>query len=282
LALVKRDLANFKIYGLAAAGCFLATFINPLGWHIYQGTAATVGSFVQTEITEWWPYYRNMPMPGSLPGLLYILAFVVLELRYRTSPALEARLLSWLFLFLGFYQFRYLAFFFLFSTVPLALHLDRLLSNRPSDIELKKSLLIAGIALACALPWAYARSQPALGLPQMLSERDTRYLESHFPHARLLNHWNFGGIFIFYTRGRIPLFVDGRASTAYPDAVLRDFFKLGRSEVREADWDGVLGKYRIDTVLWVRTHEALRQFLVGKRGWKEAYTGSYVSLYVKP
>jgi hypothetical protein len=64
--------------------------------------------------------------------------------------------------------------------------------------------------------------------------------------------------------------------------LLRDYFKLGQSEVNEADWDKVLEKYKIDTVLWVKAHEALRQFLVGKRGWKEAYDGSYASIYVKP
>ncbi len=282
LTLLRRDWVNFKLYGLAAVGCVLATFINPLGWHIYQGTASTMGSFVQAEITEWWPYHRNITIPGSIPGMLYILVFVVLELRYRGFCPLGARLLSWLFLFLGFYQFRYMAFFFLFSAVPLALHLDRLLPKRSDDLSLKRIFLAAGLAIACALPLVYMHVKPAFGLPQMLTGRDVGYLKTHFPHARLLNHWNYGGLFIFYTRGAIPLFVDGRAATAYPDGLLRDYFKLGRSEVREADWDMVLAKYRIDTVLWVRTHDALRRFLVGKRGWKEAYDGSYVSLYVKP
>jgi hypothetical protein len=44
----------------------------------------------------------------------------------------------------------------------------------------------------------------------------------------------------------------------------------------------VLEKYKIDTVLWPKAHEALRRFLVDKRGWKEAYTGSYASIYVRP
>ena len=116
----------------------------------------------------------------------------------------------------------------------------------------------------------------------MLSEQDVRYLQSHFSHARLLNHWNYGGILIFRDRGAIPVFVDGRASTAYPDDLLRDFFKLSQFEINEAAWDAVLAKYKIDTVLWIKTHEELRQFLVGKRGWKEAYTGSYASIYAKP
>ena len=62
----------------------------------------------------------------------------------------------------------------------------------------------------------------------MLSEQDARYLQTHFPHARLLNHWNVGGILIFFTRGSVPVFVDGRAATAYPDDLLRDYFKLVR------------------------------------------------------
>ena len=282
VALLRRDWVNFKIYGFVGCGCFIATFINPLGWHIYEGVTGTLGNFVQAYITEWWPYYRNITIPGSIPGILYILIFVAFELRYRGFCPLEARLLSWLFLFLGLYQFRYMSFFFIFSTVPLSLHLDRLLPKRSNNSEVERLLLFAGILMACALPLVDMQIDPALGLPQMLSEQDILYLETHFPHARLLNHWNYGGILIFRTRGAIPVFVDGRASTAYPDALLRDYFKLAQLEVNEADWDAVLAKYQIDTVLWVKAHEELRRFLVGKRGWKEAYTGLYASIYVKP
>jgi hypothetical protein len=175
-----------------------------------------------------------------------------------------------------------MSFFFLFSTVPLALRLDQLLAKGADNFKVQRSLLSAGIIAACALPLIYMKIDPALGLPEMLSEQDVLYLQTHFPHARLLNHWNYGGILIFRNRGAIPVFVDGRASTAYPDDLLRDYFKLGQSEVNETAWDTVLEKYKIDTVLWVKAHEELRQFLVGKRGWKEAYAGSYASIYVKP
>ena len=116
----------------------------------------------------------------------------------------------------------------------------------------------------------------------MLSEQDALYLQTHFSHARLLNHWNVGGILIFRTHGAVPVFVDGRAATAYPDALLRDYFRLIDDEIDETAWDRVLEKYQIDAVLWVKAHEQLRRFLVDKRGWKEDYAGSYVSIYVKP
>jgi putative effector of murein hydrolase LrgA (UPF0299 family) len=282
VALLKRDWVGFKIYGFVGVGCFIATVINPLGWHIYEGLASVLGHFSQAYITEWWPYYRNITVPGSIPGIIYILIFVAFELRYWRLRPVEPRLLSWLFLFLGLYQFRYMSFFFMFSTVPLALLFDRLLPKRPNNSTVERSLLAAGIIAMCALPLVYMQIVPALGFPQNISEQDVRYLQTHFPHARLLNHWNYGGVLIFRTRGSIPVFVDGRASTAYPDGLLRDYFKLVQSEFDENAWDAVLEKYRIDTVLWVKAHEDLRRFLVAKRGWKEVYAGSYASIYAKP
>jgi hypothetical protein len=284
VALLKRDWVNLKIYSFAGAGCFIATLINPLGWHIYEGVATTLGHFVQAYITEWLSYFQNMTMPGSIPGIIYILIFVTLELRYRNSRPipLEPRILSWLFLFLGLYQFRYMSFFFLFSTVPLALHIDRLLPKRLNHFEVRKSFLAAGIIGTCVLPLTFMLIEPAVGLPEMLSEQDALYLRTHFSHVRLLNHWNVGGLLIFRTQGTVPVFVDGRAATAYPDGLLRDYFRLVKWKIDEAAWDMVLEKYHIDAVLWVKAHDELRRFLVGKRGWKEEYAGLYESIYVKP
>jgi hypothetical protein len=283
VALLRRDWASVRIYALAGIGCLIATFINPLGWRVYDGSAATIGHFVQAHIGEWKSWYRNMSMPESIPGILYVLIFVVLELRFRKSPCpVEARLLSWLFLFLGIHQFRYVSFFFLFAAVPLALHLDRLLGERLNQSEIQKALLAAGIAGACALPWAYVMAKPGMRLPPMISEQDARYLQTHLPQARMLNHWNAGGLLIFYTRGSVPLFVDGRAATAYPDDVLHDYFMLIQDEIDEAVWDRLIEKYRLDMVLWVKAHDQLRQFLVGKRGWKEEYVGAFDTIYVKP
>jgi hypothetical protein len=285
VALLRQDWTNFRLYALTGAGCLIAILINPLGFHIYDGVTATLGNFVQANITEWMSYFDNMTMPGSIPGIIYIVIFVALELRYRGSSAvpLEARLLSWLFLCLGFYQYRYLSFFFLFSTVPLALHLDWLLPKRLNNFEVQKSLFAAGIIGACALPLTFAHIRPALALPdELLSEQDARYLQANFSHARILNHWNVGGILIFRTHGAVPVFIDGRAATAYPDGLLRDYFKLVKWDIDEASWDTTLEKYGIDAVLWPTAHDVLKRFLVDKRGWKEQYVGSHESLYVKP
>jgi hypothetical protein len=284
VALLRRDWANFKIYGYTGAGCLVAIFINPLGWHIYDGLTATLGHFVQSEITEWRSYYMNMSWPGSIPGIVYMLIFVGFELGYRSSRPipLQARLLSWLFLLLGLYQFRYMSFFFLFSTVPMALHIGRLLPKQFDHFEIQRALLAAGIVGACALPVTFLRAEPTLGLSDLLTEQDARYLQTHFSQVRVLNHWNVGGLMIFRTKGTVPVFVDGRAATAYPDDLLRVYFKLAQWEIDETVWDMVLEKYRIGAVLWIKGHEQLTRFLVDKRGWKLEYTGSSEVIYAKP
>jgi hypothetical protein len=282
-ALLRRDWANFRNYCLAGVGCLIAIFVNPLGWHVYDGVRATLGHFVQADISEWRSYFHNIELPGSIPGIAYALTFAALELRYRNSTRVppEARVLAWLFLVLGLYQFRYAAFFFIFSSVPMALHIDRLLPKRLSGSEVQRAMLAAGIVGILLLPFTFVQVRPALTLPDMLSEEDARYLVAHSSQARLLNHWNIGGLLIFRTKGSVPVFVDGRAATAYPDELLRDYLKLIQWDIDEATWDGVISKYGIDAVLWIRAHDPLRHFLVSERGWKEEYTGAYVSLYTR-
>lgn len=262
LATLKRDWRHAKSYALAFFACAAAALVNPLGWHIYVGVAATLGNVVQAYITEWWPYYRDLSWPGSIPNVTYIMFFIALELRSRNRDFPEPRLLTWLFLILGLYQFRYMAFFFLFSTLPMAKHVDRLLPQLNPQ-EVTKSLRSAGAVICALLPVLYLAMRPAFGLPQMITAADVHYLEAHFPHARMLNHWNYGGLLVYYEHGSVPIFVDGRAATAYPESVLRDYFTLASETVNAAAWDKVLTKYRIDAVLWMNTHTQLRQFLTG-------------------
>ena len=48
--------------------------------------------FVQDYIGEWESYYQNMSMPKSLPGIIYALIFMALELRFfRSSCPIETR-----------------------------------------------------------------------------------------------------------------------------------------------------------------------------------------------
>jgi hypothetical protein len=282
VSLIRRDEPAFRSYVLIMAACVGATLFNPLGWHVYEGVLGTLGHFVQQYITEWQPYYAMATLPQCIPACAYMLMFVVLELSGGNKVPAEARILSWCFLFLGLSQQRYLSIFFLFSPLPIALHLSKP-GWRPlsSSID-NKSLGSIGLAVLCLLPFFFSRvvfDKP--GLPAIYPDAEISYLEQHFPNARLLNHWNYGGILIFRSRGKIPVFVDGRAATAYPDGLLRDYFDLITWDVNEAAWKRVLQKYNIDVVLWPRAHGQLATYLVDKEKWTQVYSGTIANVYVK-
>ncbi|QQO19464.1 hypothetical protein JJB98_05885 [Bradyrhizobium diazoefficiens] len=285
VALLRRDWVNFKYLGFTGVACLAATLINPLGWHIYIGVIETLGHFVQAYITEWRSYFENIRVPGSIAGLTYILIFVALELRQGRSVAVpvEARLFSWLFLGLGFYEYRYMSFFYLFSTIPLALHFDLILPKQLKVLAADGKLFTSIAIVICALPLVFMLKAPALALSDdLISEQDAIYLKTNLSHARVLNHWNVGGPLIARTHGAVPVFIDGRAATAYPDSLLRDYFRLAKWDIDESAWVEILEKYEIDAVLWPTGHDVLRRFLVDKRGWKEQYVGIHETLYTKP
>jgi hypothetical protein len=282
VALLKWNTRDFTLYIAIALTCVAATFVNPLGWHIYEGVFGTIGHFVQRYITEWQPYFGATTLTQAVPTCAYIAVFCILEIVDRRAVPPEARILSWCFLFLGLWQLRYLSIFFLFSTVPLALHLGNVVAFFAKDAANRHWMAATGILILCSLPFLYWRAVPANpGLPAIYPEAEVGYLQDHLPAGHVLNHWNYGGFIIFRTRGRIPVFVDGRAATAYPDSVLRDYFQLITWDVNAAAWQAVLEKYDIDAVLWPKAHTALAEFLVGKQGWTRAYSGDIANVYIR-
>ncbi len=282
-ALLKRNAPDFATYLLVAAACLVATFVNPLGWHVYVGVFGTLGHFVQHYITEWQPYYRMLRVPQCITPCAYIVLFAVLEIADRRNGPVEARILSWCFLLLGFWQLRYLSIFFLFSAVPIAVHLSNLNSPFIKQRVSQYRMAMAALIIFAALPFLYWYVVPAKAdLPPIYPDVEVAYLQQHFPHAHVLNHWNYGGYVIFRTRGEVPIFVDGRAATAYPDSVLRDYFELITWDVNQPAWEAALEKYHVEAVLWPKAHTPLAAFLVGKLGWTEAYSGKFANVYVRP
>jgi hypothetical protein len=283
MALLRRDFSLFGRYVAFGLVSVAVTFVNPVGAAVYEGVLGTVGHFALDHITEWMPFFRIVGYPECLPLCLYALVFAALELANIRARPIEARLLSWAFLIAGIWKLRYLSLFLVFSTVPLALHLDHLLPRVFARRVNDRHLGLAGAALLCCLPllcWRSVPPNPGL-LPQIYPRAEIDWLIAHPPHAHLLNHWNYGGFLIFRTRGAIPVFVDGRSATAYPDSLLHDYFPLMNLQVDPATWQRVLAKYRIDTIMWPKAHTALQDYLTGS-GWQLAYSGPIANIYVKP
>ena len=89
--------------------------------------------------------------------------------------------LGWAVAIVGLFYFRadewptyVVAFFFIFSTVPIALHNDRLLPERLSRPDIRRAMLAAGLTGVLVLPLAFIQVRPALALPGNHVSRSVR------------------------------------------------------------------------------------------------------------
>jgi len=106
------------------------------------------------------------------------------------------------------------------------------------------------------------------------------FLEAHYPHAHLINHYNFGGYLIFYGHGKIPLFVDGRGATAYPDQLMKDYVCF-----QDAcdGWESILDRYQVDGIMIPseKTFSFLQDRFDQRKGWKTVFKGPLATIYMR-
>lgn len=124
---------------------------------------------------------------------------------------------------------------------------------------------------------AFFADKPIM-LPPDLSQ-EIAFIEKHHPKARLLNPYNLGGPLIFYTRGQIPVFIDGRERSAFPKEVVRDYFIFRNGS---DGWEEVLDRYRIDGVIAGRQdgHNLPERF-TGRPGWRLAFEGPEAMIFMR-
>lgn len=282
-ALWQKQFDLFRRYLVTGLACLCAMMINPQGIGLLHGVLLTLHHPASEHISEWQPLLRELSLPASLPAVAYILFFIFIDLMNKRDVPLPMRLLSWMWLMLGFKSTRFLVLFFLFSAPLLAIGLDR---RYPLFPRLHMSRIRAGFvaaALLLALPFLYQKAFPigATWPDIYYPGEEITYLEQHLPKARLLNHWNFGGYIIFATHGAIPVFIDGRSSTAYPDEVIAEYNGLLEGPQMHEHWEKLLEKYQIDAVLWPKPLTQASEFFIGNPRWKLVYSGPVATLYAK-
>jgi hypothetical protein len=269
-ALRNRNKPHFLRLMAVALPCLLATLINPLGMEIYTGMLRTIGHSVRGHVSEWQPFFSGMSWPGSALCILYIILFVVYEIRAGKKPEIAARLPAWFWLLMGLKELRYMALFLILSAPLLAAHLSE--RRLPAKIP-NAALIMPLLVMLLALPVLWKDNFPrGVRYPEgIYPEKEVVYLREHDADKRILNHWNYGGYIIFATHGVLPVFIDGRATTAYPDNVISDFTLLPEKK----NWSEILTKYKIGAILWPN---ALEQPMVDSH-WHVAFKGDVATVY---
>jgi len=244
-ALVHHRYGRVKVLTATFIACLLAMLVNPMGWQVLEGANRSLSSPLVAVLNEWRPL--QFGKTDLFPALFAVIVIASGCLHLRSIPPAD-RLLAGVWLIYGLASIRMLiiATIFIFPVLAVALHhrlvaYDRTGAIRRKDDEYaadttspkgrKVGACFALITLALLfspLPERALWPQPADFASGLAPKEEIAFIEANYPALRFLNSYNFGGYLIYARRGKIPVFIDGRATTAYPWQVAEDYIAFHR------------------------------------------------------
>ncbi len=292
-AVWERDWNKAKTLCYASMLLLAATLMNPWGYGIYAGISRSVGSYTAQYVAEW----QSVQFIKHLPVTVYVMA-VIVSARF-TSPTIKLadKLLVLFWLPVGLYSIRYMHMAVIITAPCLALFIRESLEagrwsqcyqakNQEFMADMSKQRvqnIAAGISLALVLLLALPLIQKMalrkeVGFSASNSPRqELKYIRDHLADKKFFTDYNLGGFIIFETSGTFPVFVDGRAETAYSKELMQDYFNIIYAS---ADWQKLMDKYTVEAAL-IGKNIRLTEFLGASPDWRIAYEGQAAVVFVK-
>jgi len=248
--------ARFRVLALAIVACIAVVPLNPYGTAMYAYPLETLRSrAMQSYIGEW--LSPDFHQPRYLPTLAMILATIAL-------PALSPRrlrprevLLLCVTTFAALRSVRHIAIYTLIASPILSAMVLTWLQvhwrrpeAKPSRMTPAKTffnaLLLTGFFVFVVVRVRHVSQHQAEAEAKELPTAAVSFIASHRPPAPMLNHYNWGGYFIWKLYPEYRVYIDGRADL-YGDAFMDDlattFYLRGDS------WRSPLEKWGIRTVV---------------------------------
>lgn len=301
-ALVKRD--YFQLMRLTGIGglCAITVLINPLGISIFEAVMRTMQSPLAAYLIEWQPLNIADPMTA-----IYLLLFLGTSGFLLGSLPLAERLLALGGFLLALSNGRMFQVAVCLSVPYFALALQARIADSPfaarfaykdadymADLSKPLAVLAAkalalGLAVFVALPASNILLLEKTFTPsgQYAPKGAVNYILENHPQIRFLTHYNFGGYIIYETRGRLPVFIDGRADTAYPRDVATDdliFFNSPlineKQLLPQPSFKELIRKYGIGGILTQRD-DMLDRLLPMDGEWQRVYHDKTASVLVR-
>lgn len=292
-ALIRRQWQWFgRLAAISVLCALIVPAFNPYGPGIYFGVERTLHNAMNQYIEEWIPFDFATHIGVST----WMALFAVLSIfRAREIPLADKWLSAFWFVSMM-VSIRHASIFMVVTFPMMAADLQSIVSRarRPRFDRLEALALRFNPALRIGMMLV---ALTAVTLNARLTERfenEHYYLVSrgfdfrpaaawvgnHLEGKRVLNDYNFGGTLLYVTKGAFPVFVDGRAGSAYSEEVLLDYRTF---EQFHPGWEKVLDKYQIDAIamqnsrpfVQFSSHEQIQS------RWQLEYRDEVVSVFVR-
>jgi len=287
-AILLKKWSRLKKLLIISAICALTLPINPLGLDLIPATLRTLNSAMSEYIVEWKP-------PVILKDILITIHFTIFLFAFnrnkKTSIGEYAICIG--LLLLGLCQKRNYEIFVLISAPYIAINLSEFFAQFPKliekDEEFKRDFesskgRITMFIIACIVTLFFCiPATRNIVIPDEKfgwQKKDIpfeaiAFIEKNYPDVMFYNRYRYGGYLIYFTK--IPVFIDGRERTAYPQELIDDYITLIEMKY---DWEKVLEKHNINGILLPNLDTRLVYFENSPK-WKKAFEGNVATIYVK-
>ena len=255
--------------------------INPYGVRLYAYPFQTLHSrSMLAYISEW--VSPDFHEAKYAPLLLMIVGTMVLPVLSPRRLRPRELVLLVAVTYAALRSVRHIPIYVLVAVPILSTMLDSWMANKRSRWQLAaekpltrakvvlNALLLAGFAIFVVARLGFVTSRQSQAEAKEFPAGAVSYLRVNQPPGPMLNHYNWGGYFIWQLYSQYPVFIDGRADV-YRDALMDEFFSL--YWVQGKDWQGQLGRRGIRMAV-LPPDAPLATALREVPGWRQAYADS--------
>ena len=270
-------LPRLKRLSLVLVVCLLVVPLNPNGWRIYPYPFETLRSAAMHRFIQEW-FSPNFHDPTYLPLLGMLLALLVGLAYSPVRPRLRDILLLLVTIPAALRSIRHIPILVL-VLVPVLSALAEgwlrqrgsLLLERGSSLPSRRILLLNALVLLAFVSFALGRVGHVIATQKDTEARQfpqaaVTFLEQQRPPGPILNHYNWGGYFIWKLYPQYQVFMDGRADV-YGDRLMDQF---AATYYLTDDWRLPLQQWGIRTVILPPDAPLITALKSGNQ-WKQIY-----------
>jgi hypothetical protein len=233
-----------QLCGLGFTALF-ASMMNPIGPEIYLGVWRTLHTAIQPYISEWRPFTFGSIYGYSVALILFISTGVI-----QVECALRHKLMALIILIGSLTSIRNWQVLAILGVPSMAASFDMIYNLYDHSVKKAKDLLFKYVRLALIFT-AVVTMGFSINYSKIVDKENTpikeiQFLIDNYPDSKVYNEYDHGGPIIFYARGRLKHFIDGRAGTAFPEEMIIKYVNFIRGDEY---WDSLFEAYPVDVAI---------------------------------
>jgi hypothetical protein len=280
---------KIRTLGLITFACFLATVINPYGYHILLFPfRLTSNKFIMDHIIEFISPNFHDPMLFFKYFLLFMMIIFAISKKRLNITEL---MLTVLFTYMSLYSVRYIPLFSIIMAIILVKQTDSIVNESDSKIlafiKRRAERIDSVDAVARGHLWLFAAVLLAIiGLmngklvhrfdEETMPVAAVEFLQKEHISGNMFNNDEFGDYIIYAAWPEYKVFFDGR-SDMYGAERIKEYYKVARIE---PGWQDILKKYDIKWVIY-NDKSTLSQFLLQRDDWRLIYADKVANIFIK-